>query len=316
MAKAKPVTGIDCDAPVQAGMKLVLRSRFEEMCAFRKAVLDWNDTAGVHDMRVASRRLRGALQDFAPYLQKRRVASSVKQIKHIASALGEVRDLDVAIITLKKTAANAPAEVARGMEQFVESRALARDDLRLKVLPVLDHESLRVPSEEFAAALNAQVVSGKPSRPKGASATNVTYREVARSIILERLDKFEQLSTSLYHPLKKKPLHKMRIAAKHLRYALELFEQCWSPQVTWFAKKVAGLQSSLGKLHDCDVWIEDLGYAATCEEAPAEFDYKATVIWLLTHFVKSRTKHVSQAMAQWQEWETNDFSAQLRDALH
>ena len=312
MAKAKLVAGVDCNTLVRAGMKLVLGSRLEEMCAFRNAALDWSDPAGVHDMRVASRRLRGALQDFAPYLEKRRLASSLKQIKHIAGALGQVRDHDVAIMTLERTAAKAPAKVSRGIRQFAELRNSAREELRAKFLPVLDPEALRQLTTKFTKTLDAQAA---PNRRK-----NITYREVARSIILDRLNDLEKLSNSLYHPLKIKPLHEMRIAAKHLRYALELFEQCWGPQVSSFAQKVAGLQSSLGKLHDCDMWIEDFGNAAIYEEAPSEqspkdSDHKTTVVWLLTHFVGMRAKHLSEAMAQWHEWETNDFGAQLRQAL-
>lgn len=307
MAKAKLMSGVDCNAPVHAGMKLVLSSRFREMCALRNAALDWSDLEGVHSMRVASRRLRGALQDFVPYLQKRRLSSCLKQIKEIAEALGEVRDQDVAIMTLERTAAKAPAEVARGIRQVAEFRNSAREELRVKLQPALDPDALRQLTAKFAKALDAQV--------KSRSGNTITYRAVARSIILERLDELEKRSNSLYHPLKIKPLHEMRIAAKHLRYALELFEPCWGPAVSVFAPKVAGLQSSLGKLHDCDIWIEDFGDAATFRQLPEDFDHKTTAVWLLTYFVKTRTKHLSEAMAQWHAWETINFSGQLRQAL-
>jgi CHAD domain-containing protein len=313
MAKAKPVTGIDCDAPVHAGMKRVLTTRFEEMCAFRNAVLDWSNPTGVHDMRVASRRLRGALEDFAPCLEKRRFASAIKQIKHIARSLGQVRDHDVAIMTLEETAATAPADVARGIHLMVGLRNSTREEERVKTLPVLDTELLEQLRTEFMQAL-AQANPRKLIRHMGATANRITYREVARTIILGRLEELEEMSDSLYRPLKKKPLHEMRIAAKHLRYAIELFSQCWDPSVLSLAKKVSALQTSLGKLHDCDVWIEDLGDAATEDQTSKDFD-KTTTVWLLTYFVKTRTKHLSEAMTQWHEWETSDLSAQLRQAL-
>ena len=76
---------------------------------------------------------------------------------------------------------------------------------------------------------------------------------------MQRLKELEQLSVGFYRPLDVKPLHKMRIAAKRLRYALELFDQCLGPEAVVFAKTVARLQTSLGELHDCDIWIETFG---------------------------------------------------------
>ena len=107
----------------------------------------------------------------------------------------------------------------------------------------------------------------------------------------------------------------MRIAAKHLRYALELFGHCWGPSLAAVAKKVAELQSSLGKLHDCDVWIESLGHAATPPMPATDFDDRATAVWLLGHFLKVRSKHVCKALKQWNEWETDEVSTQLRQAI-
>src|SRR6266536_2221294 len=102
MAKAKQIATIDFDGAADLGMRLALTSRLEEMSALKERVLDWSGPEGVHDMRVASRRLRSALRDFLPYLRKRRLASSINRIREIADALGQIRDQDVAIIALEK----------------------------------------------------------------------------------------------------------------------------------------------------------------------------------------------------------------------
>ncbi|HEV2883342.1 MAG TPA: CHAD domain-containing protein, partial [Pyrinomonadaceae bacterium] len=70
MAKAQQIVGIECDQAATEMVPLVLAPRLEEMCLLRKAALDFKDPEGVHDMRVASRRLRSALRDFAPHLRK------------------------------------------------------------------------------------------------------------------------------------------------------------------------------------------------------------------------------------------------------
>ena len=80
MAKAKRIS-LKCNAPASAGIKLALVTRFEELQGWRKAALDWSDPEGVHSMRVASRRLRGALRDFAPFLRKRSLTGALKELK-------------------------------------------------------------------------------------------------------------------------------------------------------------------------------------------------------------------------------------------
>src|SRR5437870_7378273 len=115
MAKAKQIPAVDCAAPAPDGIRLVLNLRLAEMCALRDRALDWKDPEGVHDMRVASRRLRGALRDFLPYLQKRPLFTCLREIRSVARSLGRVRDYDVAIMALEKIAAKAPPEIATGI---------------------------------------------------------------------------------------------------------------------------------------------------------------------------------------------------------
>src|SRR6266478_8037782 len=316
MARSKVISGIDCDAAAATGIRPVLSSRLDEMCCLRERALKWDDPEGVHDMRVASRRLRGALHDFMPFLRKRSLTSSLKQIKTIADSLGQVRDQDVAIMALEKLATKAPAEVSTALSNYVDLRKTVRDKAREELARALSTEGLSQLESEFAVAIDRATTEPAP-RERATTQHPVTaplsYRKVSRSIILERLKEFEKLSNSLYLPLETDPLHKMRIAAKRLRYALELFEQCWGPSIKIFANKAAGLQSSLGEVHDCDVWIESFGkelMRAKKEGAPGDAS-----AWLLSHFLKVRTRHLRNSLARWREWEANKFSSQLRESL-
>lgn len=318
LIKQEELASIDCEAAVLQGMTAALVVRLEQMCALREAALDWSDPEGVHKMRVASRRLRGALRDFEPYLGKRRISSPLQQIKEIARALGHVRDHDVAIMTLERTATKAPQAVAAGIPRLVQIRDADRQEARVKLTAILASELL----SELNTRLKTTLAGGhlkktrvNPSPGQSLTAASViTYREAARSIILARLDDLESLSKHLYEPLKVKPLHNLRIGAKHLRYALQLFEPCWGTALAAFAKKVAGLQSSLGKLHDCDVWIKELGGLISGDVCELDGD-RATLIWLLCNFVKLRGKHLSEALMQWQDWEAKDFSKRLRETI-
>lgn len=142
MAKSKPIRGIACDDKAAGAIRSVVEGRLDEMCALRDAALDWIDPEGVHDMRVASRRLRGALQDFSPYLRKVRLAPLLRDIKGIADSLGRVRDYDVAIMALEQIAANAPSEVAQGIQRFADFRRVGQSEARVKLMPSLEPSHL------------------------------------------------------------------------------------------------------------------------------------------------------------------------------
>jgi CHAD domain-containing protein len=321
MAKTKRVLKVDGAAPANDGIRVVLNNRLEEMCSLRDLALDWNDPDGVHDMRVASRRLRGALQDFLPYLRKRPLLKCLREIRAIARALGRVRDYDVAIMALEKIAADAPPDIGRGVLRFANSRCAGFEEAHLKLIQSLAPDALARLKNGFPKSLAAAL---GPDRRKAAStvtATNsdCTYRDLGRQIIARRLDDFEDLGKSFYRPLRVKPLHDLRIAAKHLRYALELFEQSWDQEGTItlqaVAARVAALQSSLGDLHDCDVWIENFGEAAIYDGPDLDFDKRTTSIWLLSYFVKMHGRHLSKALRQWNAWQTEGIHTHLRSTI-
>src|SRR2546423_14628883 len=97
MAKAGDIGGF-AEAPSFAeAAALAVETRTEELFSFSEGVLDTSDIERVHDMRVASRRLRAALEIFAPCFPKREHRLVLKDVKDLADALGERRDRDVHI---------------------------------------------------------------------------------------------------------------------------------------------------------------------------------------------------------------------------
>lgn len=305
MAKAKRIKGIKCNDTAAAGIRLVLTTRFHEMSEFRDAALDFSDPEGVHSMRVASRRLRSALRDFAPYIRRRDLTDLLKQTKNIAASLGEVRDQDVAIAALEKLEKRSPAEASAALKQLIHTRAAVRDRARESLKSVLlTNNDL---ATQFTAGIDTATASPK---------NQITFLNMSEAVIVERLKELEELSDSLYKPFEVESLHEMRIAAKRLRYALELFQQCWGRAIAGYAKKVAAMQKALGDLHDCDVWIDSIGERINEARKHKHDEHLTGLIWLLSHFVKLRTKHLRQAYELWREWEANDRSGQLRQALN
>jgi CHAD domain-containing protein len=311
MAKAKTIRRLNCSAPASTGIKLVLATRFKEMLEWRDVALDWTDPEGVHSMRVASRRLRSTLRDFAPYLHKRPLNSAGKKLKHVADTLGEVRDLDVALLALAEIKAEAPPALVEGLTQFVAAREALREKAR---------EALKAVFEKDLPALESQFVAGvdKAATPRGSSNSGkpeLTFAEMSRAVILDRLREFEKASSGLFKPLDVEALHDMRIAVKRLRYAIELFQKCWGRSMWVFAQRAARIQTALGDLHDCDVWIQSLGKHINRARKQKQEEQVAALVWLLSHFVKLRTKHMRRALDHWREWERHNTSGRLREIL-
>jgi CHAD domain-containing protein len=314
MVKAQRIKGIDCDGAAGPGIRKALKERFDEMYALREDALKWKDPEGVHSMRVASRRLRSALSDFMPYINKRALTSSLKQIRSIADALGEVRDQDVAISALEKLLSQTPPEFSATKRDLIDARKQVRRTARQELEKILDKGRLKDLNLDFESAIGSATGESKRSA-KSSTKLGRSYINVARAIIRDRLSELEKLSNSLYRPLEGKPLHEMRIAAKRLRYALELFEGCWQQEILRFAKDAARLQSDLGRVHDCDIWIESIGKEIVESKKSQERKQSETFVWLFTHFNELRNVHFREAFARWSEWKAGGFSDKLKEAI-
>lgn len=293
-------------------MRLVLVTRFGELYHFRAAALDWSDPEGVHSMRVASRRLRSALRDFTPYLHKRRLSSSLKSLRDIADALGEVRDQDVAIMALEKLQAHSSDDVAPALKQFIDARTAIRDQAREELVTMLADNELKELELSFTNAVDEATAGTTRSQ----APLLISFRKMSRAIILDRLKELEKLSNGLFRPFEVETLHEMRIAAKRLRYAIELFQQCWGRSIATYAKRAAQMQTALGDVHDCDVWIESFGNEINKARKQKQDENLKAFVWLLSHFVKLRTKHLRKALNLWSDWEAGDTSGKLRTVLN
>jgi len=313
MAKAKRIQ-IRCNAPASVGIKLVLMTRFEELLSWREAALDWTDPEGVHSMRVASRRLRSAIRDFVPYVRKRRLAPVLKRLRNLADTLGEVRDHDVAILGLEEIQKQAPRHSAAALKELIEARMAVREQARQQLAVIIAPEKLQDLETEFVACVD-EATSLSPRKSKQRPEPEMTFAEMSRAIILGRLKEFEKLSNALFKPLDGEPLHQLRIAVKRLRYALELFQRCWGRSLGTHAKRAARMQTALGDIHDCDIWIASVGKQIVRARKQNETERVKGLVALLEHFTKLRTKHLRRALARWSEWEAHETSGKLRATL-
>jgi CHAD domain-containing protein len=102
MAKPRDIGGLDGDITFAEAAARAVEVRSKELFSFAGGVLDTSDPERVHDMRVASRRLRAVLEIFAVCFPKAEHKALLREVKGLADALGERRDPDVQIEALEK----------------------------------------------------------------------------------------------------------------------------------------------------------------------------------------------------------------------
>jgi CHAD domain-containing protein len=149
MAKARAIEGLDGAQPYAAAAAKVVAARAAEVAEHADGVLDTNDIERLHDMRVATRRLRAAMEMFEACFPKKPFRGALAEVKQLADALGERRDPDVAIALLGDFAERLPAGDRPGVQSLVVAYRREQSEANEALAPYVTPERL--------AALGAQV---------------------------------------------------------------------------------------------------------------------------------------------------------------
>ena len=100
MAKARPITGLNLDAPTSENADSIVRTRLEDMYEWGEYVDNPYRVRELHDLRIAAKRLRYSLEIFADVLPPA-CADATKEVEQIQEELGALHDSDVLIALLR-----------------------------------------------------------------------------------------------------------------------------------------------------------------------------------------------------------------------
>lgn len=235
----------------------------EELCAFGRAITGQRlealmaevdgvrrgeDPECVHRMRVASRRLRSALRIFNDCFKGKRGRRWRKAVKEVTTLLGEARDLDVQIGFLTSISKERGGEEAAGLALIIERLKCRRASLQPEIAWVMDSLTEGPMGELLYEFKEVREWKGDGERLRPYAFAH------ASAAVEELMDRSR--SVTLYEDWQGH--HALRIAGKHLRYALEAFRGAYEDRLEEELRTLKGLQDVLGELHDCDVWIQRL----------------------------------------------------------
>jgi len=196
---------------------------------------------GVHQARVASRRLREALPVLTQGLHHTKAGKARRKIRKLTEALGTVRELDVTLHLIDELADRQGIPHAALAEVRADVME-AREERRALMLKRLDGVGTEKLGRRLASVRRA-LGDATAQAWRGTLAVRIARRA-------RRLERAMQAAGQIYAP---ESLHQVRIAAKKLRYALEIADEAGAVPCRDVVRTIKRVQDTLGRLHDLQV---------------------------------------------------------------
>lgn len=232
----------------------VMRRHFAVLLANEAGTRLGEDIEALHDMRVATRRLRAAMQTFRPFLPAR-IERFRAEFGWVARALGEVRDLDVQIENLDAWRAGFEPARVHTLDAIESLLAARREAARRRMLAALDSRRYEQLVERFTVALQR-------GEPRTLLAGRQPILAVAPDLLGRRYRRVRRRGDAITVASPPGDYHLLRIDAKKLRYALEFVGPIYGRPAVEFSQRVTALQDVLGLHQDADVAVDALAAMA------------------------------------------------------
>jgi inorganic triphosphatase YgiF len=236
---AQPIA-LEPEASASEAIGTIFRRCLDHLTANQALALDKADPGGVHQMRVALRRTRSALNLLRELLPREERQMLAAEARWLAAILGDVRDLDVF-----STETLAPVRTAFPEDAALGALAVAADAERGRAQRALV-EAVESPRyTRFVLRLGAFVESGAWDSEEAATA-------LASRLLDKRARQARRLGKD-FEALDIERRHELRIALKKLRYAAEFFRSLFpAPRARKYLKRLTALQNGLGRINDLE----------------------------------------------------------------
>ena len=243
-------TEVDPGMPSGAVALAVLRRQFTAMLAKEPGTRLGDDIEELHDMRVATRRLRAALSLFADVLPETALKAR-EEIGWVGQGLGAVRDLDVQIEQLDEWLDAAEQEDREALAILRSLLQEQRETARAAMLEMLDSRRYEAFVSRFGRTLRARHLarSGPAAQPALA---------LAPDLIEARFRSVRKAGNRIGPDSPASDYHRLRIRCKRLRYALEFLGDLYPDETRPLIKRLVAVQDLLGLHQDADVAIDRL----------------------------------------------------------
>ena len=234
------------DTMAEAGRKALLND-FVKMLTHEAGSRVGEDPEEVHDMRVSIRRMRSILGLLADYYKSKAVKPYLSEMRRVARALGEVRDLDVMIADMQAYAETLDDEMREQLQPVRDLLDRQRAQARKSLIRLLDKGPYRRFVEDFSAFVT------KPGKSAHAVELDEIHpfqvRHLLPGLIYEHLAAVRAYDGAISDadPL---TLHALRIEFKRLRYVVSVFTDVLGTSANDFIAELKTIQDHLGRIAD------------------------------------------------------------------
>jgi len=240
----------------------VLRAQFARMRAYEPGTRLGDGPEELHDMRVPTRRMRAAIKVFRGALPER-AGWFEEELRWVARALGDVRDLDVQIERFQAWKRVADEEDSRFLEKILTITRKRRAEARKNMLEVLDSERYERLESSFGEMLSRGPGTGlELEQANGREMAGEPVTAVAPALISRRYRKWRKAAKRLDENSSPEDFHDARKKGKRLRYTLEFVSEVYGKPAQKLIKPLKALQDDLGDHQDAIVaagYLKELG---------------------------------------------------------
>jgi CHAD domain-containing protein len=311
MAAGKWISDLTPGTPLADAARWVLAVRLEVVRDYLLLALHEpeKDAEHVHQLRVGTRRAGAAVAIFDACLPEKVYRRARQQLRRIRRAAGEARDWDVFLLTLQTAKYRRTARHQPGRD-FLCGYAFA---LRLVAQERLEAVSPKPPFG-FERLLAETVAAVRQPSPHGGMYTLV---DLARPLLFKLVQELNQAAAD--EPDDWEQLHQVRILGKRLRYAMEVFADCFAPPFREeLYPAVEEMQDILGRANDSQVASQRL--STLCDQLrafqPQEWKRLRTGIEGLLRYHQDRLPLERQNfLAWWGRWQKAQVEAALTTLL-
>ena len=252
----------------------VVRKQFLAMVSKHDGTLAGNDPEDLHDMRVATRRMRAATSLFRSFLSER-VLACREEFAWLGEALGHVRDLDVQLEHVRGWSEELPGGDPERLAPFIRVLRKRREAARKEMVESLCSDRYNALVETFPTFLK---------EPPG-SACDAPVTLVGPELIEKRMRSFNKASIALTPHDAPQRFHLARIRAKKIRYAMEFLAPVYGKVAKDASLRIVAVQDLLGLHQDCVVAIALVDEVVESERFPSRTAFR---LGMLRQFLEDR----------------------------
>ncbi|HXE95773.1 MAG TPA: CHAD domain-containing protein [Dongiaceae bacterium] len=208
------------------------------------------DPEAIHDLRVASRRLREGIALFGHCFRKRQLAPLRKELKDLTTMLGSIRNTDEAILFFSNLPENRDSASAGAAMKIVATLQTKRGEEQRE----LKRELKKIDPGALLGRIDGFCSNPRIFNPDARG----LFQPIADCLLEAMAVREKAILELLPEALVEENVsaqHRLRIAVKHFRYRLEFMSPLASDDYKKIYSALKEYQEVLGHMHDLDVFI-------------------------------------------------------------